>query len=299
MSTSSETERQVIRHFDHCAEYYAANYSDGSLMAHFFTSRQEKIHALLREVPAGKILDVGCGPGMMTEHCLSRGFEFFGVDISQGMITLCNERFGHLPPAHFSVGRVQRLHFPNDCFDVALCMGVLEYVDDAKSAIAELRRVLKPGGLLLISCLNDFSPYWVWDRLDRKIQALPPSHRTDSPRIRMFRAAAVERLLRLHNLAAVDLVYYSFNLVPPPLDREFPRRSVQLSRKLERLCGTHLKWLGMAFIISARKDPAATSTQVGNGARERPATRCSNVASRHAAVAVVVAGSSASRALQC
>src|SRR5690606_32422783 len=100
----------------------------------------------------GMLLDVGCGPGMMAVPCIELGYDFFGVDLSEGMIAECVRRHAGNERAHFAIGRAQTLQFPSALFDAVLCMGVLEYTSEADASrdLFEIARVLRPGGLLVL-----------------------------------------------------------------------------------------------------------------------------------------------------
>ncbi len=102
-------ERLVTRTFDEKAAGYADGYRGDTPTAHSFNIRMQRVYELLERGRAGKVLDIGCGPGITVEHLVKQGFEVYGVDISKGMIDECERRFGHLPAAHFSVGRIEAL----------------------------------------------------------------------------------------------------------------------------------------------------------------------------------------------
>jgi SAM-dependent methyltransferase len=95
--------------------------------------------------PAGaRVLDVGCGPGLylalLGEH---GGLRTVGVDLSEGM---CREAGAHGPT---TVADVATLPFPDGAFDRALAPHMLYHCPDIPAAVAELRRVVAPGGTLL------------------------------------------------------------------------------------------------------------------------------------------------------
>jgi ubiquinone/menaquinone biosynthesis C-methylase UbiE len=253
-----DRERKAIQQFDSSADSYADLYEGNSPTAYFFNIRQKIIYALLNKCHPGRILDVGCGPGMMVDYCVNKGWEFFGVDISKEMIDECNKKFGQIDSVHFSVGKMQKLEFPDNYFDVVLCMGALEYVDEEDKAIAEISRVLKPYGLFIISCLNQASPYWLWNRwilypLINLIKKIKRKTIEEVPHREFRERDCCRRLLSSHQLNVLDVVYYGFNIFLPPSDLKFPRLSVQTSKRLEHLSRSPLKWLAMAFIIKAKK----------------------------------------------
>lgn len=92
-----------------------------------------------------KILDVGCGTGTLLGE-LSRYGEAQGVDISPKAVAFCQER----GMANARTGNVTAIGFPDNSFDVVLALDILEHVADDVGAIAEIRRVLKPGGLAIV-----------------------------------------------------------------------------------------------------------------------------------------------------
>jgi SAM-dependent methyltransferase len=104
------------------------------------------------------ILEIGCGYGWITESLLSRTiFRWVGVDISVDMIRALHERLAQYTPGGF-VGDAYHLPFPDSTFDKVLCNGVLMHLRDDQAALAEMARVIRPGGYLVLSVNNVLSP---------------------------------------------------------------------------------------------------------------------------------------------
>jgi ubiquinone/menaquinone biosynthesis C-methylase UbiE len=108
---------------------------------------------LLGDVAGRRVLDAACGPGIYAEELTARGATVVGFDHSPRMVGLASAR---VPTAEF---RVHDLGAPIDWMpdtsvDLALCALAIEYVDDRAGALAELRRVLAPGGALVLSKLH-------------------------------------------------------------------------------------------------------------------------------------------------
>ena len=98
-----------------------------------------------------RVLDAGCGPGLYAAELLARGAEVVGFDASPEMVRLAGQRLG---PA--AVLRAHDLGRPLDwlddaSFDAALLALVIHHVDDRVGALRELFRVLRPGGVLVVS----------------------------------------------------------------------------------------------------------------------------------------------------
>jgi ubiquinone/menaquinone biosynthesis C-methylase UbiE len=93
--------------------------------------------------PNAPILDAGCGTGLNLRH-LPAGST--GVDINPRNIELLKQR---LPNHHVVEGDVEALPFADGSFGTVLCTEVIEHIPDPTAALAEYRRVLQPGGVLI------------------------------------------------------------------------------------------------------------------------------------------------------
>jgi arsenite methyltransferase len=100
-----------------------------------------------------RVLDVGCGPGFYAAELLSdvgSNGAVVGVDSSPAMLAAAARRCEGLGDASFHEGSAISLPFDDRAFDRALCVQVLEHVPDVPGALAELHRVLRPGGRALV-----------------------------------------------------------------------------------------------------------------------------------------------------
>src|SRR5205085_7301534 len=110
----------------------------------------------------GRLLEAGCGPGIMMPELVAMGFEAHGIDVSGEMIRRARQRMKGHPlekRCSFAVGDVEELDLPDAAYDAVLCMGVLEYLPRYSRALAEISRVLKPGGVAVIALPNRTSAY--------------------------------------------------------------------------------------------------------------------------------------------
>ena len=109
-------------------------------------------HLLPHLQPGMKLLDFGCGPGNISVGLADRiaPGEFHGIDMEESQIELAraSAKAGGHDNMSFHVGNVYDLPFEDNSFDVAHCHAVLMHVPDTQAALAEVKRVLKPGGII-------------------------------------------------------------------------------------------------------------------------------------------------------
>lgn len=111
--------------------------------------QREEVRALLALQTGDRVLDIGCGPGILAgemadEVGLSGGI--WGIDISETMLGLAEKRRAAKNMIALQLGRAEELPFADHTFDAAVAVQVYEYVTDIDRALEELFRVLKPGG---------------------------------------------------------------------------------------------------------------------------------------------------------
>lgn len=124
----------------------------------------------LRGLPKGTALDVGCGEGRFCRILRREGFEPVGLDPTTELLAAARARD---PEGRYVDGRAERLEFPDASFDLVVsCLSLID-IEDVATAIAEMARVLRPGGTLLVANLTSFTSAcadqgWVRDLLGRK-----------------------------------------------------------------------------------------------------------------------------------
>jgi ubiquinone/menaquinone biosynthesis C-methylase UbiE len=132
--------------------------------------------------PGKRILDLACGPGTLS-YRLARDVapdgEVVGIDLAQGMIELARNEAPPDLPVRFELMDMEDLRFPDAHFDAAVCGHGLQFVPDLHRALAEARRVARPGARLAASVPVDPShPSEAQAILERAVSGdLPPAPR--------------------------------------------------------------------------------------------------------------------------
>ena len=197
--------------------------------------RIEKEAALLN---GGELLEVGCGMGFDSLEFMKRGVSVSAVDLTQAAVDFARRHFEveQVKPAFLGVGNALDLPFPDNSFDAVWSNGVLHATGDTERAIAEVHRVLKPGGRAIISHFYR-KPSWMYamhhigrENIEHKEEDPPVNEfYTESEIEDMFRDfKIVETYLEHHRAlpvrrSGIKAALYRFvfrpiyNLLPEPL----------------------------------------------------------------------------------
>ncbi len=104
-----------------------------------------------------EILEIGCGGGLVCEELAGRRVVMIGVDPSEGALAAARahtEKSGQGHMIHYKQAPAEALPFADGSFSVIVCLDVLEHVQDLKATIAEIARVLAPGGVFVFDTIN-------------------------------------------------------------------------------------------------------------------------------------------------
>ncbi|MFE2263028.1 class I SAM-dependent methyltransferase [Streptomyces griseosporeus] len=144
-----------INDYDGFAEAYAAE-TENSLVNAYYA--RPAMLALAGDVAGRRVLDAGCGSGPLSAALRERGAVVTGVDASAGMLALARGRLGEDADLHRAELR-EPLPFGDGVFDDVVASLVLHYLEDWGPTLAEMRRVLRPGGRLIASVDHPFVAY--------------------------------------------------------------------------------------------------------------------------------------------
>jgi SAM-dependent methyltransferase len=118
----------------------------------------EQVISALALAPGARILDAGCGSGRNMVELARRG-SVTGIELSETSVQLARERGA----GEVVQGSVTEMPFADDGFELAVCLDVIEHLEDDHAALRELRRVIVPGGPLLVTVP---AYQWLWSGHD-------------------------------------------------------------------------------------------------------------------------------------
>jgi 2-polyprenyl-3-methyl-5-hydroxy-6-metoxy-1,4-benzoquinol methylase len=135
------------------AESHAARYDSGQRDVKMRTLR-----GFLRDISGRDVLDAGCGTGDVSSMCSAQSANVAAIDMYEPMLRKARDRYDN----EFSLirGSVESLPFKQSSFDVVLSMDVIEHLLDPNAFLIETRRVLRPGGHLVVATDNTAN-FWV------------------------------------------------------------------------------------------------------------------------------------------
>lgn len=148
-----------VNDYDSFAEAYSAENENNLVNAYY---ARPAMVALAGDVAGRRILDAGCGSGPLSAALRDRGALVTGIDASARMLALARRRLGDDVPLHLG-DLSDRLPFADGAFDAVVASLVLHYLEDWGPTLAELRRVLRPGGRLIASVDHPFVAYTIQD----------------------------------------------------------------------------------------------------------------------------------------
>lgn len=154
---ATRTDPARVNDYDSFAEAYEAENENNLVNAYY---ERPAMLALAGDVTGRRILDAGCGSGPLSAALRDRGATVTGIDVSAEMLALARRRLGEDAALH-RADLNGPLPFDDGAFDDVVASLVLHYLEDWGPALAELRRVLRPGGRLIASVDHPFVAYTI------------------------------------------------------------------------------------------------------------------------------------------
>jgi len=236
-----------------------SKYAERGAPSYVWREGQERRLALIRQwglTRRARILVNGMGVGMYAIHLLADSPYVIGFDIELDRVREAQQQ---VPLSH--VAAAEHLPYPDDSFDLVLSHEVIEHVQDDRAAVAEMARVLKPGGRAVIFCPNRWYPvethgyYWRGQYHFGNtplINYLPDVWRNRlAPHVRAYTRGG---LLRLLDGLPVKVVHHT--RIFGAYDNLIARFGVAgriLRAVLQALEGTPLRLLGLSHLLVIEK----------------------------------------------
>lgn len=181
----------------------------------------------------GRVLDWGCGWGQMTALLRENGVETVAFDYRAGLDSPVTGRLPYFPEIEAQLSSEPvALPFESDSFDTVLSCGVLEHVPDPEGSLAEIRRILRPGGMFYVTNLPNRYSY-----TERGARMLGRYYHGKLADDHVYTARSARALLEHHGYRVAEL--RRAHMLPLTLGG--PARPLwAMSRALERIPGLNL-----------------------------------------------------------
>lgn len=165
-----------------------------------------------------RVLDVGCGGGLLAEALAGRGADVTGIDLSPSLLSVAELHAldSGVPVRYRRISAEQLADEQPGAFDVVTCMEMLEHVPDPASVIGALARLVRPGGTIVVSTLNRTPKAFLLAIVGAEyvLRLLP---RGTHEYAKFIRPSELGRAARGHGLQVQDVM----GLVMDPLTRRF------------------------------------------------------------------------------
>lgn len=245
--------KAVEDHYDRTAARWEAIYESSTFHDYLIADRMRRALALVEGTGAtGRAMDAGCGAGQMVVELASRGFASAGFDVSANMVTASNKLLARRSLAAEVVqANGEDLPHAADSFDVVTALGYIEYFPSPPKAVAELARIARPGGHLVITSPNPIRLAYLADPIGTVKGLLKP----EQGYRRHYHSAG--RLRRLLGSAGLEVLAVDGHGIGPWTVAGRPvlsdARSIAIDRRLSRLPASVRAVLGADLLALARK----------------------------------------------
>lgn len=226
----------------------------------FFTRRRCVMRLLEGDEGYARLLDVGCGTADYAPLAQRYRALYVGVDFSLSMIDQALARTAAEPgEQRFAVGAGDALSFDDSSFDLVVAIGYIEYFEDAARTLKELRRVLSPGGVLVMQSFK-------WDLLGRARRGLermlgrdkkPDPQLPDDWVDRKYSPRELDALVGRFGFEKIDGTFNNFYLLPEVVRRRWPKLYMSMSEAAGRLAPRALGFSAVNYVgkYALREEP--------------------------------------------
>ena len=159
----------VQQHFRSTLPYWEQIYADRTVYGRIYQERARRAIACVDGVDLSSgapVLEIGCGPGVITTAMARKGFTVWAIDCLQEMVErtrAMTHRAGVGSRVFAQVGHIDKVPFADATFELVVLIGVSEWLVSLTQPLREIVRVLKPGGHLIISADNNWPLHQILD----------------------------------------------------------------------------------------------------------------------------------------
>jgi 2-polyprenyl-6-hydroxyphenyl methylase / 3-demethylubiquinone-9 3-methyltransferase len=211
VSTAANADRAELARFDALAARFWDSHGDFRPL-HLLNPVRLQFIASRTTLTGQRVLDVGCGGGLLAESLARAGAQVTGIDLAPGMIEVARLHAAESNLAiDYRVASAEELALSSPRhFEVVTCMEMLEHVPDPAAMTATLARLLAPGGALFVSTLNRNLKSFLLAIVGAEyvLRLIPPgTHEYE----RLIRPAELARWARAAGLTLAELAGIAFN----------------------------------------------------------------------------------------
>src|SRR5678815_3367273 len=161
MQPASASQQHVSDYFESTAAYWKTLYSDDGLLSTIYQDRHNAALGWIQDLnlaPSARILEVGCGAGLVTSALARNGYTVDALDSTMAMLQMTRNhgvRDSVQDRIRTYSADVHALPFQAQTFDLVIAIGVIPWLHSERMALREMRRVLKGDGYLLVTADNN------------------------------------------------------------------------------------------------------------------------------------------------
>ncbi len=287
---SIDKKNKVKEYYDQRADTYVNQYCDGYEKYPSNLIRINFIIERLKKNNVKTILDAGCGTCGAMIKLLDEGYDVKGFDFSDEMVKEGKvelKKFGYDPELIHFADLEDHTICPDEMFDVIIAVGVFPHILNEKKALANIRRLLKPNGLVFVEFRNDlFSAYslnkyslefflnrvvdidsFPEDSRENVIDFYSSMFKVDKPiKNEDGKLMYTDILAKYHNPLTIknelfvpnnfsleEIHFYHYHALPPVFEKKDPKLFRELSLKLENPNDWRGYLMASAYVIEARR----------------------------------------------
>jgi SAM-dependent methyltransferase len=200
----------LAAYYDH--EYYEKNRPDWlaeeNNQAKLDAINEGEIKLITRRIQSGRVLEVGAGTGCFLKNCLLAGFDPYGIEPSRAGVEFARKVYGL---TNVWEGTLADKQFDSASFDLIYTWHVIEHVSDLNSFVNELRRLLKPGGLLWLGTENYVNAGHYRARLSSLLTGSPPPFASSDEHTYLFTRRTLREVLERRGFTVESCDTYQFD----------------------------------------------------------------------------------------